>query len=343
MTELNKPPLNGKAMELFEEQVLPLKHDLIDAYGNATYGYKRAKYDDIYVCKGRACHADMKATTLGKSKIDFAFTMPLAFNKEKGYSPLEKEYLKWILNKRVSPWRSLLKSNAYMYKGRMLNSYDWVTRNNFVVFPNVEVPGNLLVNFMVATRHIREKMSLVEMWFDLYHNHGIHPNVAYWFASAFMSQGLANNYRQFMEKPKITKLKYPESMVFSLQYNQGHHPLSFNVYSDDAFKNFCTGNPVNLHKKMYSESGNYKPCNHLWEHPDNINKHDKNTKLENFSNSVEARKDNTYLDTLIGKYKPSTNAIMGKFFKRAQSAFRSYKYDQIIQMAKDEQKRIGLK
>ncbi len=212
-----------------------------------------------------------------------------------------RAWVKFLLSKQ-SPWRAVTgASPPITVKGKLINSPRFVLKHGFILY-NLDVPANLMVNFLIASRAAYEHPKQIKWWKWLV-DAGIHPAVAFFFCGQVHSR---------------------VSKRYTLNWTSyGHWALNEDGCDKDYFKNFCTGTVVRP-SKLFSESTSYRPCNKVWGTPDMVDRHD----------YAE------YFDGAYGKQQ-KTITVPSAFGGKPR-VVKSYTKRKLIQCISKEQRRIGL-
>lgn len=171
----------------------------------------------------RACHFDM----MEMRAVDafYTFMPPVTFT-QKSTPDLFFRYTKWLITE--SPWKNVPDKVDVVF----------ATEHGFVI-SNLELPANLVGNFCIATRQPAEYWAKIVRWGE-FCDAGVHPNVAFLFASGLWSK---NTWRSMAT---------------------GHEPLDIHNMSKRAAYNFYTGT-VGSPNHLLRRSLKYTPCNKVWE------------------------------------------------------------------------------
>lgn len=161
--------------------------------------------------------------------------------------PEERPYIRWLISPTLSPWRSMVPTKpVYATVKKELVSVwneDVIYKHGFL-FSNLNMPANMLVNFLFATRSVFEYPYLAKLWWQLVQDN-VHPSVAYWFAC----------------------MQYPnDDGTYTLTNLTGHIPIYATTSHRPGFDRFVTGKPDKDKCHLpFAKHQQYRPCNIVWD------------------------------------------------------------------------------
>lgn len=154
---------------------------------------------------------------------------------------LGEKYLSWLL--KESPWSGKLNVKHIPNQGLIFTDLD-------------KTPGNLLHNFLIATRMTAEWPEFIRAWEKL--SRDFPPEFAFVMVTVFTS---------YFEKPdtKILTNSFLDTDSCSLAVLDKYDwPLDTARADEGYVRNFLNGNPIGLSDKMYSPGAVTAPVNTLW-------------------------------------------------------------------------------
>lgn len=184
---------------------------------------------------GHQCHAHLRSVPM---------TATVFFNHlpKVGIGHGEEEYYKWVTGPD-SPWHSAMELGMSFSPKEFFTEDFWL--KNGLVFDRLDIPANLLHNFLCATRVPKEHATVFKRWRNFVNN-GINPDMALVGVTVFNSEAT--------EKGRA-----------SLQVGRSDWALDVGYYTDSYVSNFLRHTPNEkqfIHS--YRASHNYTPSNMIW-------------------------------------------------------------------------------
>ena len=134
---------------------------------NAVFGFTSTKEITKYMWP---CHAYLRNAP---EKETFSVWSVWCKPHPKKLDPaIVKDHFDWLVDAKHSPWRSLLKIDSYGGK-----QFQW--DYGFIFQKLSDIPANLLMNFLVATRMPKEWPDSIAAWHRLVTEYKIDPAMAY--------------------------------------------------------------------------------------------------------------------------------------------------------------------
>lgn len=155
---------------------------------------------------------------------------------------LIRRYVQFITDKKLSPWRFMFQHEDRIINGINIDSLDFRCEYGFI-FTDLSMPSNMLVNFLIATRAVRERPFGLKAWDEMVLSRGMHPAVAFFFAQCC----------------RWTEDGKPVLRVS----DAGHDNPDVTTCSAETAGNFIKGVVVNP-LGPYSHNSHYTPCNSIW-------------------------------------------------------------------------------
>lgn len=204
---------------------------------NALYGGVSPTLNSYYEYP---CHAFMNSVTSGAEVVYSKFVLP----PFPGYHKMADTYFDWITGKN-SPWKRAFEMGMSFKSKEHFDRKFWYEHG--FIFDRIDIiPSNVLHNFLVASRMLKEWPKRMNRWYN-YLQGGVSPEMSLILASCFTPSKLSDS-------------------ASSESKDQYDWPLdAVSADGDDYVRNF-------LHHKMddttfnkpYRESHSSRPVNRIW-------------------------------------------------------------------------------
>lgn len=197
---------------------------------------------------------------------------PLVFYNKLGRRPILSErvnraYFYWLVSD-TGPWRTFearkMTDAPEEYRGNELGfiyRYGWV-------WSDLDHPVNLQHNFLVASRALAEWPLMIQRWWKWQQVTGVNPSLVFAFLSLFKPVRTETHPGIYYKEFTIPTDSFPDSDVDLFKiHNQCHYDwcLDVNCHDEESVKRFVKGEPLkNRLSKNFSETGSYRPVNHIW-------------------------------------------------------------------------------
>jgi hypothetical protein len=333
-------PVVGATIERLVERARAFKPKMGGGTGgdNAVYGYGSVGGDTFNLHDTSfPCHANLKYADESMQTIYSVFCRA---NEKSASEEVSRAYFNWITSRTDSPWRDVLKLQAPLkYKEMVTGTQDFEWQFGFV-FDNVkDLPSNLLMNFFVGTRMLKEWPKAITQWHNLVTKEGIDPAVAFFYLRLFYySKNLArrggigdsNDTEKNVMSPELSS----KGRVFVLANAPFYDwPLDVPCAGPEYFENFVLGKAATLEKPFTlgnrSVTYFYNHINNVWG-----------------DNDKSAYSEGTYLHFLYSTYGnlgeiTDIKTLMGK--PRSSIQNWAVSWDELLHIMRSEQERIGRK
>lgn len=233
---------------------------------------------------------------------------------------ISRAFLKWLLFE--SPWSS---GSSYIRESLSEfisnNSLDDIFNQGFV-FGNLDkIPGNVLHNFLVATRMAAEWPKFINQWYILVTKYKINPAFAFLFITCFKAINSNDNTACCFDK-----------VSESVATNEDKYdwPLDMARADESYVRNFVAGKMVNVSKIMFSPSAVTRPVNSLWGKLNLLPKSE-----GTYSKFLE--------DTYSKEFATSKTKVVESFIGNSTKSFKVFTPNALMEIIELEQKRLGFR
>lgn len=204
---------------------------------------------------------------------------------------------------------------------------DFMFEHGFVFKDLDKTPGNVLHNFLVASRMASEWGGFIQGWYETIKNHKTNPELTLIFTTLFVNQF------QIDRSPftYIENNAYNRCVLSSI--DKYDWPLDTGRCTERYVLNFCTGKPVNISNFNFSPNAKTAPVNVLWGELIENDKYNRG-----YKESDQKRRYVNIVRELYGS-QFEEGLKQGSFGSSARGYFS---IENIIKILKLEEKRLGL-
>lgn len=219
---------------------------------NAVYG--TVLVDGSWTFYRHPCHAYLKSQQ--DNKTFAVWSVMCKPRNDEAYPKIEeavRPYFDWITGPD-SPWRLLFEKyeRGVTIDEEHTTSQEFMWNYGFVFFNVKEIPSNLLMNFLVATRMPKEWPEFILKW-HRWVKMGYDPSVAFSLVTAFGPSGATSGTSMPLESVNFT-------LAGQDKYDW---PLDLATYDVAAVESFTSFKPVRFERPFF-EYPNSTPINALW-------------------------------------------------------------------------------
>lgn len=280
---------------------------------NAVYGGVGSRLSSYFEYP---CHVHMSDVNKDAEVVWSKFCIP--DGRLKNFTKISRDYFDWITSDE-SPWKPAFDMGMSFSDKKTFSRTFWFEKG--FIFDKLDViPSNVLHNFLIASRILREWPYKVKIWHEVWKS-GVSPEMALIVATCWNGKD-ENDIKEW----------------YSL-YNGDFYdwPLDCICGGEEYVKNFLNKKmDKTVFNKSYAESHNYKPVNKIW------GSQARGTKIDPYygmKTETGYFKDNFVLAKYAEQLGRKQN-IMGGFGSSSNYINWECKIEDIITIAKEEQRRL---